>query len=90
MCLTTGRGWNAYSAEGLSVGSKIRLTMKKDERNVASDIESLDKHAKFARAKRRQLRESRNAIGCLAISSGWQPVIGCRLMYECFRPKTCS
>ena len=42
------RNGTECNAADLSVGSKIRLTMKKDERNVATDIESLDKHAEFA------------------------------------------
>jgi hypothetical protein len=32
----------------LKVGSKIRVTTKKDDRNVVTWIESLDKDAKFA------------------------------------------
>lgn len=35
-------------AEDLKAGRKIRVTTKKDDRNVATGIESLDKNAAFA------------------------------------------
>ena len=35
-------------AEGLKAGSKIRVTTKKDDRNVATCIELLDKKTEFA------------------------------------------
>jgi hypothetical protein len=34
--------------EDRKAGSKIRVTTEKDDRNVATGIESLDKHAEFA------------------------------------------
>ena len=34
-------------AEDLKAGSKIRVTTKKDDRNVATGIECLEKHAEF-------------------------------------------
>lgn len=34
--------------EDLKAGRKIRVTTKKDDRNVATGIESLDKNAEFA------------------------------------------
>ena len=38
-----------HNAVDLKAGSKIRVTTKKDDRNVATAIESLDKHAEFAK-----------------------------------------
>jgi hypothetical protein len=40
----------ACKPEDLKVGSKIRVTTKKDEKHVATKIESLDKHAEFAKS----------------------------------------
>lgn len=34
--------------QDLIVGSKCRVTTKKDDRNIATGIEALDKHAEFA------------------------------------------
>ena len=37
------------NATDLKAGSKVRVTTKKDDHNVATVIESLDKHAEFAK-----------------------------------------
>ena len=37
------------NAADVKVGGKARVTTKKDDRNVAIGIESLDKHAEFAK-----------------------------------------
>jgi hypothetical protein len=37
------------NAADLKAGNKIRVTTKKDDHNVATAIESLDKHAEFAK-----------------------------------------
>ena len=37
------------NAADLKAGSKIRVTTKKDDRNVATVVEALDKHAEFAK-----------------------------------------
>ena len=38
-----------YKAEDLKPGSKIRVTTKKDDRNVVTNIESLDKKDELAK-----------------------------------------
>ena len=43
------RDGTVCKAEDLKAGNKIRVTTKKDDRNVATSIESLDKHAEFAK-----------------------------------------
>ncbi len=43
------RDGTVCKAEDLKAGNKIRVTTKKDDRNVATGIESLDKHAEFAK-----------------------------------------
>ena len=42
---------SACHAEELLVGSKIRVTTRKVDRNVATDIESLNKHSEFAHSE---------------------------------------
>jgi len=37
------------NAADLKVGSRSRITMKKDDRNTVTGIESLDKHTEFAK-----------------------------------------
>jgi hypothetical protein len=44
----TRDGANCHAAD-LKVGSKIRVTTKKEDRGVAIGIESLDKHAEFGK-----------------------------------------
>ena len=43
------RDGTVCKAADLKAGNKIRVTTKKDDRNVATGIESLDKHAEFAK-----------------------------------------
>lgn len=39
---------NVCLAENLKSGSRIRVTTKKDDRNVATSVESLDKNVEFS------------------------------------------
>jgi hypothetical protein len=43
------RDGTVCKAEDLKAGNKIRVTTKKDDRHIATGIESLDKHAEFAK-----------------------------------------
>jgi len=43
------RDGTVCKAEDLKAGNKIRVTTKKDDRNVATNINSLDTHAEFAK-----------------------------------------
>ena len=43
------RDGTVCKAADLKAGNKIRVTTKKDDRSVATGIESLDKHAEFAK-----------------------------------------
>ena len=40
----------ASKATDLKAGNKIRVTTKKDDKNVATGVECLDKHAQFAQS----------------------------------------
>jgi hypothetical protein len=42
------RDGTACNPQDMKAGNKIRVTTKKDDRNVATRIEALDKHAAFA------------------------------------------